>query len=84
MPDTYQAIEKLSVATYYCLDFQKLAHMEFHRWRRIANRYRRELDKMYDNALRDGYPWELALPLDKTRFYRKHATPLRRWESGEQ
>lgn len=40
----YQYEEKHEVAKHYKISFEKLANLEFHRWRKIANRY---VDRMY-------------------------------------
>ena len=66
----YQDAEKQAVANYYCLSYEKLAHMEFDRWRRLARRYSRALGLACDKCMAEGTPEEQRAPLNKTRFYR--------------
>jgi len=65
----YQFEEKQSVAKFYGIVFEKLAHMEFQRWRRIADRYSKSLDQMFAKVRLQGTEEELKTGLMFTRFY---------------
>lgn len=65
----FQYDEKQSVAKFYGITFEKLANMECHRWRRIANRYKKSLDQMYAKARLQGTEEERKTGLIFTRFY---------------
>lgn len=80
MSTPYQAEEKISVAQYYQIDPHRLFRMEFHRWRRLANRRDRELNRMFARCLTEGTEEERRTPLCDTRFYVKVVGLLGRGE----
>ncbi len=65
----YQYEEKASVCNFYHIAFDKVVWMEFTRWRKLATRYKKSLEQMFNKCALEGTEEERKTSLNKTRFF---------------